>query len=314
MRILVTGGVGFIGSNLVFHLIQTRHDDVLVIDDLSSGSISNLHPHADFRTLDILDPSLGEVVEGFHPDVVVHLAAQTDISASLKDPAFDHRVNVDGTRSVAEAAVRAGARRVVFASSAAVYSDTSELPVTESAEKRPANPYGRSKLEAESVLEQVLAPAGVDLAVLRFSNVYGPRQDWHGEGGAVATFSASVVRDERPTIFGTGEQTRDFIFVADVVSAIDTAARHDGVLAGEWPDGSAYNISTGDETSVQEVYRGIAEAAAFPMPAKYAAGREGEVERSALDPAKARDILGWEAKAAMRDALSITVGWFARNQ
>ncbi len=312
MRLLVTGGAGFIGSALVFHAVGTG-DDVMVVDDLSAGSIANVHPGGGFRKMDVSDPDARTVVSDFAPDAVVHLAAQTDVSASIADPEHDRRVNVEGTRAVTRAAREAGARRVVYASSAAVYGEPSEVPLRETSEKRPANPYGESKYEAESVIAETLEGSETDFAFLRFANVFGPRQDWTGEGGVVAIFSAKMARDERPVIYGDGEQTRDFIYVADVVSGILAALAADGRLAGAG-DEAAFNISTGTELSVNRLYAHIADAAGFYRPPEYAPAREGDIARSALDPSKARDRLGWVARAPLPDALAGTVEWFAKSR
>ena len=224
MRVLVTGGAGFIGSNLVHALVSGGHQ-VGIIDDLSTGKSANVHPHAWFRALDILDDSFGELVAEFAPDAVVHLAAQASVSVSLEDPDRDWAVNAEGTRLVARAAREAGAKRMISASSAAVYGEPAEadLPLSETAPKAPVNPYGKSKLAAESLLAQELEGSDVDYASFRFSNVYGPRQDGAGEGGVVAIFCTRMREGAAPVVYGTGAQTRDFIYVGDVVGAIISA-------------------------------------------------------------------------------------------
>src|SRR5574340_1068349 len=218
MRVVVTGGAGFIGSSLVYALLSGG-SHVTIIDDLSSGSMDNVHPAAGFRRIDVTTSELSPAILDARPDVVIHLAAQVSVTASIADPEFDRRVNVDGTRAVADATVAAGARRLIFASSAAVYGEPQELPLTEESPKAPEVPYGHSKLAAETVLSDVLRPAGVDYACMRFANVYGPRQKAEGEGGVVAQFGSRMAAGVAPVIFGTGTQTRDFIFVADVVNA-----------------------------------------------------------------------------------------------
>lgn len=309
MRILVTGGAGFIGSNLVHALVGAH--EVGVIDDMSTGSAENIHPASWFRTLDILDPSLGSVVAEFGPEAVVHLAAQASVGESIKDPGRDRAVNVEGTRAVARAAAEAGAKRLVSASSAAVYGEPAELPLTETSPKAPANPYGASKLEAESVLAAELAGTGTDHASFRFSNVFGPRQDWRGEGGVVAIFAAAMSRGEAPTVFGDGKQTRDFIYVGDVVAACLDALLAGSPLAAEGPDGPAYNISTGRETSVDMLVAHLRSATGYRGPVHSAAAREGDVARSALDPAKALAAFGWEARSPLDATLAATARWFA---
>lgn len=313
MRVVVTGGAGFIGGNLV-HALLGGGWDITVIDDLSTGSMDNVHPATGFRRLDVCDPRGAEAIVAAAPEVVVHLAAQVSVAASIEDPAFDHRVNVDGTRSVAEAAVAAGARRVLFASSAAVYGEPRELPLTETSQVAPAVPYGASKLEAESVLADVLRPAGVDFAVLRFANVYGPRQRAEGEGGVVAEFASRMTAGISPVVFGSGTQTRDFIYVADVVSAIVAAAQHEGPLAGPGLSGPAYNISTGVATSVNMLAEGLRVALRYPGSIERAEARDGDVEASLLSPAKAAAAFGWKAAVELRDGLEATGAWFARQR
>jgi UDP-glucose 4-epimerase len=224
MRVLVTGGAGFIGSNLVDALVA-RGDTVGVIDDLSTGKAQNLNPSAWFREMDILDVSVPDVACEFAPDAVVHLAAQASVAVSLRDPNRDFAVNAEGTRAVARAALASGAKRMISASSAAVYGEPAEslLPLLETAPKAPANPYGNSKLAAESMLAEKLLGTGCDFASFRFSNVYGPRQDAAGEGGVVSLFCDRMHAGTAPVVYGTGEQTRDFIFVGDIVGAIIAA-------------------------------------------------------------------------------------------
>jgi UDP-glucose 4-epimerase len=312
MRVLVTGGAGFIGSNLVHALVTGRHE-VGVIDDLSVGRPENLHPAAWFRRIDILDPGLAGVVAEFAPDAVVHLAAQADVQASIADPERDHAVNVEGTRAVAAAAAAAGAERVISASSAAVYGEPAEVPLHETSTKRPTNPYGRSKLDAETALAQALEHTGTDFASFRFSNVYGPRQDGHGEGGVVAIFATRLAAGERPVIYGSGRQTRDFIYVGDVVAAIIHGLLSDDALAGPLPDGPAFNISTGRESCVEEVAGILRMESMVLKEAEHRPARDGDVERSALDPAKALEVFGWTANQDLETGLAMTWTYFGHS-
>ncbi|MBF4509237.1 MAG: NAD-dependent epimerase/dehydratase family protein [Aeromicrobium sp.] len=313
MRVLVTGGAGFIGSSLV-HALVGGGAEVTVVDDLSTGSMDNVHPAAAFRRLDILAPDLRGLVVEASPEVVVHLAAQVSVAASIADPGRDRLINVEGTRAVAEAAAASGARRVLLASSAAVYGEPAELPLRETSPTRPAVPYGSSKLAAESVLAEVLRPAAVDFAALRFSNVYGPRQRAEGEGGVVAEFASRMVTGVTPTIFGSGTQTRDFIFVADVVSAIVAAAEVEEALALPGPDGPAYNISTGRPTSVTMLAEGLRVALRYPGTIEHAEARAGDVEHSVLSPEKAAEHLGWRAAVDMQRGLGATGAWFTHQR
>lgn len=313
MRAVVTGGAGFIGSSLVHALLGVR-SQVAVVDNLSTGSMDNVHPAAAFRHFDITQPGLAEVLSAAEPEVVFHLAAQVSVSASVADPDFDWRVNVEGTQAVAEAAIAAGARRVIFASSAAVYGEPAELPLTETSPKLPAVPYGRSKLAAEAVLAEVLRPAGVDFACLRFANVYGPRQKAEGEGGVVAQFGTRMAVGTEPVIFGSGRQTRDFIYVADVVGACVAAAEHEGVLALSGDDGPAYNVSTGSATSVNMLAEGLRVAMRYRGDFERAEAREGDVEESVLSSAKAAEVIGWRPGVELQAGLQATAAWFAQQR
>lgn len=308
MRVLVTGGAGFIGSNLVFALVGSGHD-VCVVDDFSTGKVENLHPAVELHRLDILAPDLPDVVSGFAPEAIVHLAAQTDVTRSIADPEHDRRVNVDGTVAVARAAASAGVRRVLSASSAAVYGPPQVVPTPETALKAPANPYGSSKLAAESALAEALAGTETDFASMRFANVYGPRQDWRGEGGVVAIFAARIAEGERPIVYGTGAQTRDFIFVGDVVAFILAALEFDGALAGPLPDGPAYNVSTGQENPVNQIAAALSASTGTLRVPEYRPAREGDIPRSALDPAKAQALLGWSAQQTIENGLAFTWRW-----
>jgi len=312
MRVLVTGGAGFIGSNLVDALVDSGHE-VGVVDDLSAGSMRNLGSDVWFRRLDILDRRFPAAMVEFEPEAVVHLAAQASVVASLRDPERDWAVNAEGTRLVAVSAVAVGVRRMISASSAAVYGDPAELPLTEASSKSPVNPYGESKLAAEELLAQELAPAGVDFASFRFANVYGPRQDWQGEGGVVAVFCGVLAEGRSPTIHGAGEQTRDFVYVGDVVSAIMCALESDQQLSAPDVGGPAYNISTGQRTSVEQLAEEIGKAAGFAGSFQYAPSREGDIEHSVLDPSKARSVFAWDARTPLDHGLALTYEWFASH-
>jgi UDP-glucose 4-epimerase len=312
VRILITGGAGFIGSNLAFALIASGND-VGIIDDLSTGKRENLHPQAWTRTADILDPAFPALVAEFAPDAVVHLAAQASVGESLRDPERDWAVNAEGTRVVARAATTSGAGRIVSASSAAVYGepDAADLPLAETAPKAPANPYGRSKLAAEGLLADTLLGSRVDFASFRFSNVYGPRQDAQGEGGVVALFAAAMAAGRPPRVYGSGEQTRDFIYVGDVVGALTAAVFSDAKLAIGPGDAAAYNVSTGKETSVNDLLGAMRVASGYAGPAESAPVREGDVLRSSLDPGKASRTFGWQARQTLALGAEMTWRWFA---
>jgi UDP-glucose 4-epimerase len=310
VRVLITGGAGFIGSNLVRALLAAGHV-VAVVDDLSTGRPENLDPRAVSRTLDILDPQFAGVCADFAPDAVVHLAAQSSVTVSLRDPERDRLVNAEGTRRVAAAAREAGAHRVLSASSAAVYGEPAELPLVETSPTAPVNPYGASKLEAESLLASELDGTGVDFASLRFSNVYGPRQDAEGEGGVAAIFLARVRDGLPPSVYGDGMQTRDFIFVGDVVAAVLAALAYEGRLAEKGP---AFNISTGTRASVQELVGAVRVAAGYLGPVEHEPAREGDIAHSVLDPSRAEATFGWRANVGLETGMALTWRWFAQQR
>jgi len=311
VRALVTGGAGFIGSTLVDRLIDEGHE-VVVVDDFSSGTKANLERAAAaaggrlvVHELDIRDPSTTDVVAGAGPEVVFHLAAQADVRVSVARPAFDAEVNVVGSLHVFEGARAGGARKVVFASSGGtIYGDPdpSALPVDESHSQHPISPYGVAKKVAGDYLYAFRVLHGLDYAALALANVYGPRQDPHGEAGVVAIFAGKLLAGEPCTVFGDGEQTRDFVYVDDVVDAFVRAAdRGEGLLA---------NIGTGVETSVNELYAAMAAAAGVDTPPVYAPARAGELARSALDPGRAGRELGWSPTTSLADGTAAVLAWF----
>jgi UDP-glucose 4-epimerase len=301
LRALVTGGAGFIGSHLVDRLVSDGHA-VCVLDDLSTGSASNVPSGARFQRIDICDwPSLRDVVASFKPDAVFHAAAQTDVGRSIREPDFDARVNVLGGLNVLRAAHAAGARRVVYASSAAVYGTPERLPVPETHPTRPLSDYGSSKLAFEHYLYAYQARGLIEYAALRFANVYGPRQRSDGEGGVVAIFSDRMLASKPVTIFGDGSKTRDYIYVGDVVDAV--------VRAASGPAGVIANLGWGREVSDLELFREIAAATGYTQEPTYAADRPGDIAHSCLDAALARQTWGWKPTVALRDGVRRVVEW-----
>ena len=307
---MVTGGAGFIGSTLVDRLLAEGHT-VDAVDDLSSGALSNLAEargtagHAlTFHHIDIREPAIVELMARRRPEVVFHLAAQADVRVSVARPVFDAEVNVIGTLNVAEGARAAGSRKIVFASSGGtLYGEPDELPVRESAPQRPLSPYGVAKKAAADYLAAYRELHGIEFTALALANVYGPRQDPHGEAGVVAIFAGRLLAGEGCTIFGTGEQTRDFVYVDDVVDAFARAAsRGSGLLM---------NIGTGVETSVNRLYQAMADAAGVVLPPTYAPPRAGELARSSLDPGRASIHLGWEPWTTLEQGTAEVLRWFA---
>jgi UDP-glucose 4-epimerase len=314
VKALVTGGAGFIGSTLVDRLLAEGHA-VDVIDDLSSGSLANLadarsdRSHAfSFHQIDIREPSVVDLVVRRKPEVVFHLAAQADVRVSIARPAYDAEVNVVGSLNVLEGARQAGSRKVVFASSGGtIYGapDPADLPVTEAHPQRPVSPYGVAKKVVGDYLYAYRELHALEFTALALANVYGPRQDPHGEAGVVAIFAGRLLTGDPCTIFGDGTQTRDFVFVDDVVDAFVRAAdKGSGLLA---------NIGTGVETSVNELHDAMARAAGVDLSPVHAPARPGEVDRSALDPGKAGLYLGWKPWTTLDDGTRSVLDWFASN-
>jgi len=294
MRALVTGGAGFIGSHLVDRLLAEGHD-VDVIDDLSSGSVANL---ADARAgyqhkvtlhqLDITSPDLIELMGRRKPEVVFHLAAQPDVRVSVARPTFDAAVNVVGTLHVLEGARVAGTSKVVFAASGGtLYGEPETIPIPEAHPQRPLSPYGVSKKAGVDYLTAYRELHQLEFTALALANVYGPRQDPHGEAGVVAIFAEKLLAGEPCTIYGDGSQTRDFIYVDDVVDAF--------ARAGSRGSGLLMNVGTGVETSVNHLYDAMAAAAGTGARPDYAPARVGELARSSLDPGRAAIHLGWKS-------------------
>jgi UDP-glucose 4-epimerase len=304
---LVTGGAGFIGSNLVDALLA-RGDEVTVLDDLSTGRRGNLDGAlANGATLvekDIRDAAaVAKLAESARPEVVFHLAAQIDVRKSVADPAFDASVNVGGTANVLEAARAAGSRRFVFVSTGgAIYGEGEgqQLPLDEEAPIAPMSAYGQSKFAAEGYLALYERLYGLSGVALRLGNVYGPRQDPLGEAGVIAIFCGKLRAGERPTVFGDGTQTRDYIYVGDVVAA--------ALAATEAEATGPINIGTGVETDVLELARLLAELGdTGDFEPELAPPRAGEVQRISIDPARAKRELGWTARTALGDGLRLTL-------
>jgi UDP-glucose 4-epimerase len=305
MNCLVTGGAGFIGSHVVDALIA-RGDRVTVVDNLSTGRRSNLEPAlrkgAELCVVDVTDAdAISEIFAAVRPELVFHLAAQIDVRHAVADPADDARINALGTIAVLEAARAAGARRLVNSSTGgALYGDAAVIPAPEDHPIRPLAPYGQSKYAAEGYCELYTRLHGLSTVSLRYGNVYGPRQDVHGEAGVVAIFCGRLASGARPTVFGDGRQTRDWVDVSDVARANLLAAEADSGLTGP------INIGTGRETSVLELIEALNQAGgvrALTEP-EFAPERPGEVRRSCLDVQRACRELGWEARVGLRDGLS----------
>ena len=297
MRALVTGGAGFIGSNLVDALIE-RGESVDVVDNLSSGKRENVSERARLHVLDVREPLDGLFAE-LKPDVCFHLAAQADVRVSVERPDYDAEVNVIGTLRVLEAARVAGSG-VVFASTGGAIYGECEAPADESSERRPLAPYGTAKLAGEEYLLTYGRLYGMSNVVLRFANVFGPRQDPHGEAGVVAIFLGRLRDGKTCRIFGDGEQERDYVYVGDVVGA---------ALAAVEVEGGVFNIGTGRATSVLELYDICRKVAGSELAATHEPARAGELRRSVLDIGKAADELGWRPETSLEEGLRHTWDW-----
>ena len=314
MRVLVTGGAGFIGSNLVDRLLA-EDCDVDVVDDLSSGSLPNLadarsqrHRRCSFHRLDVSVGGVEELMAHRKPEIVYHLAAQKSVTASVADPGYDALVNIVGSLHVLQGAVAAGTRKLVFAGSGGtLYGVAKTIPTPESHPTHPVSPYGVSKLAVADYLHYYRDQHNLSFTVLALANVYGPRQDPDGEAGVVAIFSKKVLAKVQPTIYGDGEQTRDYLYVDDVVDAF--------VRASDRADGKLLNIGTGIETSVLDLYDLVAAAAGYDGRARLQPARPGELRRSALDPSAAATQLGWRPWTTLEEGVTRTVEWFrTQNQ
>jgi UDP-glucose 4-epimerase len=299
VRAVVTGGAGFVGSHVVRALLA-RGDEVAIVDNLSSGRRENVPEEATLIVADIREPLAGTFAEA-GPDVVIHLAAQIDVRRSVAEPGFDAAVNVLGTISVLEAAREHDAQVVFSSTGGAIYGEC-EGPAPETAERRPISPYGTSKLAAEEYLAAYNRLYGSGHVALRYGNVYGPRQDPHGEAGVVAIFFNCFLSGTTPKIYGDGRQTRDYVYAGDVARATLAAVGHDG---------GVYNVGTARETSVLELYELCREVAGVDVEPEHAPERAGELQRSVVDVSLAERDLGWRPETPLADGLRETWAYFS---
>jgi UDP-glucose 4-epimerase len=302
VKILITGGAGFIGSSIADAYIDAGHE-VVVVDNLYSGKRENVPRQARFHEVDIVSPKIAEVLEAERPDVVSHHAAQMDVRLSVASPAFDAEVNVIGSIRLYEAAVKASVKKVIFASSGgAAYGEQQRFPAREEDPTNPVSPYGVSKRSGELYLFYYHAVHRLPYIAFRYANVYGPRQDPHGEAGVVAIFSEKLLRGEPPRINGDGKQTRDYVFIEDLVRA--NLAALDSSFVGP------INIGTGRETDVVTLAGRLIEISGQQLAAVYGPAKAGEQRRSVIDPALAKRELAWEPRVVLEDGLRRTYEWF----
>ncbi len=305
MRILVTGGAGFIASHITDAFVAAGHE-VSVIDDLSSGRLENVNPKARFHQLDVQDPAVADIFRDERPEVLCHHAAQMDVRRSVADPVFDARVNLIGLLNLMENGRRHGLKRVLFASTGgAIYGEQETFPAPETHKTEPVSPYGVAKLASERYLFFYSVAYGMSYVALRYANVYGPRQNPHGEAGVVAIFAEKLLRGEQPIINGDGTQTRDYVYVGDVARANLAALQSDCV--------GAINFGTGIETDVNELFRRLA-ALCGAAPERHGPAKPGEQQRSVIDNTLAKRILGWQPQVNLDEGLRQTVAFFRARQ
>jgi UDP-glucose 4-epimerase len=302
-RVLVTGGAGFIGSHIVDALIQTGEYEVDVVDNLYSGFRENVHPKANFFEMDIVDPEIVEWIARQKYHLIFHQAAQMDVRKSVQDPTFDAKVNIIGSIHILEGARRGGTQKIIFASSGGTcYGEQQEFPATEDHPLQPLSPYGVAKVSVEKYLYVYAHAYGLNYVSLRYANVYGPRQNPHGEAGVVAIFIKKMLQNDNPIINGDGFQTRDFIYVEDVVKA--------NLLAIDYPENDVFNIGTGIETSVNEIFHLLNQQFGNQFEEIHGPPKPGEQRRSVLNCTKAKEKLKWTPSVRLSEGLKHTVQWF----
>ncbi len=304
MKVLVTGGAGFIGSHIVDKLIEVGYE-VIVVDDLSSGKEKNTNKKAKFYRLNIQDSGLESVFQKEEPDYVNHQAAHIDLRRSVLEPAFDAKTNILGTINILQNCIKYKVKKVIFASSGGtVYGEQLFFPASEDHPLKPISPYGVTKLAGENYLYYYKTVYGLDFAVLRYSNVYGPRQDPLGEAGVVAIFIQKMLNGEQPVINGDGEQTRDFVYVEDVVRANVLS------LTNNTSD-NIFNIGTGIETSINQIFSRLKEIINPDIKEKHGPPKTGEQLRCVLEYTRAKEILSWVPETSLNDGLKKTCEYFS---
>ena len=306
MKIVVTGGAGFIGSHVV-ELYVSRGHEVIIVDNLATGKRENLHPKARFVEVDIRDAKAADLIRSEKPDVVNHHAAQMDVRKSVADPIFDAQTNILGTINLLAASRDAGVKKFLFVSSGgAAYGEQEIFPAPETHPTWPVSPYGVSKRSGELYAHFFMAEYGLKFVAMRYANVYGPRQDPHGEAGVVAIFSGRMLRGEPVTVNGDGKQTRDYVYVGDVARMSHLALETDAT--------GPVNVGTGVETDVNELAALILEAAKSKSEVRHGPAKSGEQKRSVVDITRAAKVVAWKPEVTLRDGLARTVEFFRAKQ
>jgi UDP-glucose 4-epimerase len=304
-KILVTGGAGFIGSNTVDLLIEKGHD-LVVIDNLTTGKEKNLNPKGRFYKMDLQSSELNKIFKNEKIDFVCHLAAQINLRLSVKDPVFDAENNILASLNLLENCVKHKVKKIVFSSTGgALYGEAEVIPTPEDYEIHPISPYGAAKFSVENYLYYYHKIHNLKYTALRYANVYGPRQDPLGEAGVIAVFASKLLHDKQPMIFGSGEQTRDYVYVTDVCRANFMALENDKI--------GAYNVGTGVETSVNRLFDKLIEITDKDFEKKHSRSALGEQKRSALDYSKIKKEFSWQPKINIDKGLEMTVDWFRQN-
>jgi UDP-glucose 4-epimerase len=302
-KILITGGAGFIGSHLVDKLINENYK-VIIVDNLSTGKKENINLKAKFYKLDILNPKIFEVFKKEKPEIVFHLAAQVNVRKSVEDPINDAKINILASLNILEACRKFNVKKIIFSSSGgAIYGETKIIPTPENYLPNPESPYGIAKLIVEKYLDFYKKVYGLDYIVLRFANVYGPRQDPKGEAGVVSIFIEKIFKGERPVIFGSGKQTRDFIYVDDIVSALIKSISYKGKE-------TIFNVGTGIETSVNQLFKLISKILGAKTKPIYASPKPGELKRNCLNISKIKKELKWQPKYNLEKGFKETISEF----
>lgn len=301
MKVLVTGGCGFIGSHIVDKLIHEKHD-VYVVDNLVTGNIKNVNPKVPIMDCDINSELMEKVIQDFQPEAIIHQAAQVSVAHSINDMLYDESVNIHGSLKIIDLAKKYNVKKIIFASSAAVYGNPVSLPVGLDHPTNPLSPYGVSKLSVEYYLKMANETFGINYTILRYANVYGPRQDANGEGGVIAIFSDALAKGNSPTIYGDGEQTRDFIYVEDVADANVKALTkgHNQIL----------NVSSGEEITVNNLFEEMQKAAGTKLTVIYEEERSGDIRKSVLCNKVTKEQLDWNPSTSLFAGLQNTLNFY----